>query len=160
MLLVSDVYVLITYSSIVESFFIMLSVSAVLYFRYKRPTMDRPIKVSSAAFSWFFWQYAYINIFLWSGLVVDTRSVCHCVRLSGSRSGLCCAIWGRHGLANNVNWHPILLRRHRVEEQTNMGAARDWCVDRRRVCAVGAFGLDNRHVLTLKPTFTHSHINS
>lgn len=45
MLLVSDVYVLITYSSIVESFFIMLSVSAVLWFRYKNPNMERPIKV-------------------------------------------------------------------------------------------------------------------
>jgi len=48
MLVVSDVYVLITYASIVESFFIMLSVSAVLYFRYTRPCMDRPIKVSLA----------------------------------------------------------------------------------------------------------------
>ncbi|XP_037954151.1 Y+L amino acid transporter 2-like [Teleopsis dalmanni] len=46
MLVVSDVYVLITYSSIVESFFIMLSVSAVLYFRYTRPNMERPIVVS------------------------------------------------------------------------------------------------------------------
>ncbi|XP_046804075.1 Y+L amino acid transporter 2 [Lucilia cuprina] len=46
MLVCSDVYVLITYSSIVESFFIMLSVSAVLYFRYTRPNMERPIKVS------------------------------------------------------------------------------------------------------------------
>jgi len=53
MLYVSDVYVLITYSSIVESFFIMLSVSAVLYFRYKRPNMDRPIKVSLPS-SWCF----------------------------------------------------------------------------------------------------------
>lgn len=40
-----DVYSLITYSSIVESFFIMLSVSAVLYFRYTRPNIERPIKV-------------------------------------------------------------------------------------------------------------------
>lgn len=46
MLLCSDVYVLITYSSIVESFFIMLSVSAVLYFRHTRPNMERPIKVA------------------------------------------------------------------------------------------------------------------
>lgn len=44
-LYISDVYVLITYSSIVESFFIMLSVSAVLYFRYTRPDMVRPIKI-------------------------------------------------------------------------------------------------------------------
>ncbi|XP_065092507.1 Y+L amino acid transporter 2 [Ochlerotatus camptorhynchus] len=44
-LFISDVYVLITYSSIVESFFIMLSVSAVLYFRYTRPDINRPIKV-------------------------------------------------------------------------------------------------------------------
>lgn len=45
MLVVSDVYVLITYSSIVESFFIMLTVSGILLFRYKRPNMERPIKV-------------------------------------------------------------------------------------------------------------------
>lgn len=44
-LYISDVYVLITYSSIVETFFIMLSVSAVLYFRYTRPDMVRPIKI-------------------------------------------------------------------------------------------------------------------
>lgn len=47
-LFVSDVYVLITYSSVVETFFIMLSVSAVLYFRYTKPNMHRPIKVNIA----------------------------------------------------------------------------------------------------------------
>uniref|UniRef100_A0A1B0CP74 Amino acid transporter n=5 Tax=Lutzomyia longipalpis TaxID=7200 RepID=A0A1B0CP74_LUTLO len=46
MLCISDVYVLITYCSIVESTFIMLSVGAVLYFRYKYPKRERPIKVS------------------------------------------------------------------------------------------------------------------
>lgn len=45
MVCIPDVYVLITYSSIVESFFIMVSVSGVLYFRWKRPDMVRPIKV-------------------------------------------------------------------------------------------------------------------
>lgn len=45
MLICSDVYVLITYSSIVESFFIMLTVSAILHFRRTRPNMERPIKV-------------------------------------------------------------------------------------------------------------------
>jgi len=45
-LFISDVYVLITYSSVVETFFIMLSVSAVLYFRRTRPDMPRPIKVN------------------------------------------------------------------------------------------------------------------
>lgn len=45
MLVISDVHVLITYSMIVESFFITLSVSAVLYFRYSQPNMVRPIKV-------------------------------------------------------------------------------------------------------------------
>lgn len=44
-LYISDVYVLITYSSIVETFFITLSVSAVLYFRYTQPKMHRPIRV-------------------------------------------------------------------------------------------------------------------
>nr|CAD7439801.1 unnamed protein product [Timema bartmani] len=46
MLCTSDVYVLITYSSFVESFFIMLSVCGMLWLRYKRPNMTRPIKVS------------------------------------------------------------------------------------------------------------------
>jgi solute carrier family 7 (L-type amino acid transporter), member 5 len=45
-LFIGDVYVLITYSSVVETFFIMLSVSAVLYFRWKEPDMPRPIKVN------------------------------------------------------------------------------------------------------------------
>ncbi|CAG2060195.1 unnamed protein product [Timema podura] len=44
MLCTSDVYVLITYSSFVESFFIMLSVGGMLWLRYKRPNMTRPIK--------------------------------------------------------------------------------------------------------------------
>lgn len=47
-LFISDVYVLITYSSVVETFFIMLSVTGVLYFRWKRPDMPRPIKVNIA----------------------------------------------------------------------------------------------------------------
>lgn len=46
MLCTSNVFVLITYSSIVESFFIMLSVAGILYLRWKQPDMDRPIKVS------------------------------------------------------------------------------------------------------------------
>ena len=46
MLCSSDVDVLITYSSFVESFFIMLSVGGILWLRYKQPNMERPIKVS------------------------------------------------------------------------------------------------------------------
>ncbi|XP_003426002.1 Y+L amino acid transporter 2 [Nasonia vitripennis] len=46
MLCTSDVFVLITYCSIVESTFIMLSVAGILYLRYKCPDMERPIKVS------------------------------------------------------------------------------------------------------------------
>ncbi|XP_063989482.1 large neutral amino acids transporter small subunit 1 [Diachasmimorpha longicaudata] len=46
MLYTSDIYVLITYCSIVESFFIMVSVAGILWLRYSRPKMDRPIKVA------------------------------------------------------------------------------------------------------------------
>lgn len=46
MLCTSDIFVLITYCSIVESFFIMLSVAGVLWLRYKQPNMNRPIKVN------------------------------------------------------------------------------------------------------------------
>ncbi|KZC09425.1 PREDICTED: Y+L amino acid transporter 2 [Dufourea novaeangliae] len=45
MLCTSDIFVLITYCSIVESFFIMLSVAGVLWLRYKQPNMKRPIKM-------------------------------------------------------------------------------------------------------------------
>jgi hypothetical protein len=45
MLCTSDIYLLITYSSIVESVFIMLSVTGILWLRWKQPEMVRPIKV-------------------------------------------------------------------------------------------------------------------
>ncbi|XP_036143679.1 large neutral amino acids transporter small subunit 2 isoform X3 [Monomorium pharaonis] len=45
MLCTSDIFVLITYCSIVESFFIMISVAGILWLRYKRPNMERPIKI-------------------------------------------------------------------------------------------------------------------
>ena len=45
-LFIPDIYVLITYSSVVETFFIMMSVTAVLYFRWTQPDMPRPIKVN------------------------------------------------------------------------------------------------------------------
>ncbi|KAE8574048.1 Y+L amino acid transporter 2 [Halyomorpha halys] len=48
MLCTSDVYLLITYSSFVESFFIMLSVLGLIWLRYTKPDMPRPIKVSLA----------------------------------------------------------------------------------------------------------------
>ncbi|XP_017300474.1 Y+L amino acid transporter 2 [Diaphorina citri] len=46
MLFTSDVFLLITYSSFVESAFIMISVCGILYLRYTQPDMHRPIKVS------------------------------------------------------------------------------------------------------------------
>ncbi|XP_018342791.1 PREDICTED: large neutral amino acids transporter small subunit 1 isoform X2 [Trachymyrmex septentrionalis] len=45
MLCTGDIFVLITYCSIVESFFIMISVAGILWLRYKRPNMKRPIKI-------------------------------------------------------------------------------------------------------------------
>ena len=45
MVLVGDVYVLIILATIVEISFITLSVSSVIYFRFKSPNMPRPIKI-------------------------------------------------------------------------------------------------------------------
>lgn len=46
MILIEDVYVLITYVSFVEALFITTSVTGLLWLRYKRPHMERPIKVN------------------------------------------------------------------------------------------------------------------
>ena len=40
-----DIYTLIDYASFVESMFILISISGLLYMRLKRPDMERPIKV-------------------------------------------------------------------------------------------------------------------
>ncbi|KAJ8953003.1 hypothetical protein NQ318_015364 [Aromia moschata] len=45
MLSTSDIHLLIQYSTIVESFFVTLSVSGMLYLRWKNPKMARPIRV-------------------------------------------------------------------------------------------------------------------
>ncbi|XP_016663191.1 Y+L amino acid transporter 2-like [Acyrthosiphon pisum] len=60
MLFTSDVNILITYSSIVEAFFTMLSVSSVLWNRWKRPNTNRPIKVSL----WIPITYVIVSLFL------------------------------------------------------------------------------------------------
>ncbi|CAG0902673.1 unnamed protein product [Darwinula stevensoni] len=46
MLFTTDIYRLIEYSSFVESFFITLSILSLLYLRWKRPDLQRPIKVN------------------------------------------------------------------------------------------------------------------
>lgn len=46
MLISKDIYVLINYTSFVESIFMGMSVAGLLYMRWKRPEMKRPIKVS------------------------------------------------------------------------------------------------------------------
>lgn len=48
MLLADDLTALITYCTVVESFFTTLSCSAVLWLRYKKPHLARPIKVPLA----------------------------------------------------------------------------------------------------------------
>jgi len=42
----TDIYSLIEYSSFVETLFILLSIASLLYMRWKRPDMERPIKVN------------------------------------------------------------------------------------------------------------------
>ncbi|KAL6266272.1 hypothetical protein P5V15_003132 [Pogonomyrmex californicus] len=46
LLIIEDVYVLINYVSFVEALFTTLSVSGLLWLRYKKPDLQRPIKVS------------------------------------------------------------------------------------------------------------------
>ena len=43
---VGDIYSLIDYTAFVESMFILVSLSGLLYLRYKRPNMERPIKLN------------------------------------------------------------------------------------------------------------------
>ncbi|XP_067006782.2 Y+L amino acid transporter 2 [Anabrus simplex] len=46
LLIIEDVYVLINYMSFVEALFTLLSVSGLLWLRYRQPDAERPIKVS------------------------------------------------------------------------------------------------------------------
>lgn len=46
MLISKDIYVLINYTSFVESIFMGVSVAGLLYMRWKRPEMERPIRVN------------------------------------------------------------------------------------------------------------------
>ena len=46
MLCTNDIHTLITYCTVVESFFVMLSVSGLLYLRWKKPDIPRPIRVN------------------------------------------------------------------------------------------------------------------
>lgn len=45
MLFIGDIHKLITYCTVVESFFVMLSVTGLLYMRKTKPNITRPIKV-------------------------------------------------------------------------------------------------------------------
>ena len=42
----SNIYTLINYTAFVESTFILISIASLLYLRWKRPDIERPIKVS------------------------------------------------------------------------------------------------------------------
>jgi len=42
----TDIYSLIEYASFVESMFILISIASLLYMRWKRPDMERPIKIN------------------------------------------------------------------------------------------------------------------
>ena len=52
MLSSDDIFALINYASFVESSFIGLSIAGMLYLRYSRPKMERPIKVSTVLSSY------------------------------------------------------------------------------------------------------------
>ncbi|KAL0101807.1 hypothetical protein PUN28_019148 [Cardiocondyla obscurior] len=55
LLIIEDVYVLINYVSFVEALFTTLSVSGLLWLRYKKPDLHRPIKVGNI------WQFNFLN---------------------------------------------------------------------------------------------------
>ncbi|ELT93754.1 hypothetical protein CAPTEDRAFT_212253 [Capitella teleta] len=63
MLVSGDVYVLINYASFVESLFIGISIAGLLWLRYKRPNMERPIKVHLVFPIFFMFIMLYLIIF-------------------------------------------------------------------------------------------------
>jgi len=105
MLVISDVHVLITYSMIVESFFITLSVSAVLYFRYSQPDMIRPIKLP-----------LFVPIVFRSPLC----SSHYCAVLCG-------AVRGIYGSDYYCCRNSRLLHGRSVAGQTEMVSGSNWC---------------------------------
>lgn len=121
MLCTSDIFVLITYCSIVESFFIMISVAGILWLRYKRPNMERPIKVE--CFVCIKLQNVSIYRSQWKfflGTIMDTYIVRSVMCFSGYCTMLRKTIWSRYGHSDHCFWHTRIFLRCCLEEQTIM----------------------------------------
>lgn len=87
MLISGDVYDLITYCTVVESFFTTLSAAAVLWLRYKRPELPRPIKVLIFKFSTKIFRFKLsIKRRFISGSFMDTYNFCERVYIVIDRS--------------------------------------------------------------------------
>lgn len=132
MLTISDVHTLITYSMIVESFFIMLSVSAVLYFRYKRPNMHRPIKVSTkislqTIHSFLAWNMKLTVIFrVISAPTHHPNLIFHIECCVNCRSSVWQTFWSFNGHFDYRLWYSSLLFRCIVEGQAEMHSKCYW----------------------------------
>jgi len=132
MLCTGDIFVLITYCSIVESFFIMISIAGILWLRYKRPNMKRPIKVMcficikliNCIFThtnththththvYIYWK------FFFSGTVVDTYTVCSVMRFSSYCTMLRKTIRSWYGHSHYCVWHTRIFLWYCLEKQT------------------------------------------
>lgn len=131
MLSTNKLDVLITYCTIVESFFIMLSVAGVLWLRHKRPKMPRPIKVNFNKIRKSFYLICikfyfifclnckmYFTKLKFLDFSLDSNCVCCGLCISSDCSMLRTTIWSWHGITYYVNRYSCLFSRSLLEKET------------------------------------------
>lgn len=129
MLCTSDIFVLITYCSLVESFFIMISIAGVLWLRYKRPNMERPIKVCTTLnMNDTIYLFAIIKKMISLGSIMDTYSICNTMRFPGSGTVLWEAIRGWYGRSDHCIWYTSIFHRYSLEKKACLVPENQWFV--------------------------------
>lgn len=125
MLVVTDVYVLINYTSFVEATFVAAAVGGLLWLRRKRPDVPRPIKVKLIDFirtgTGLGTYLIFTFVCFWSsGEFGIPDSVFRGVHLSRLLPGFFQSDGSRHGHWNHRHGYSGFLLLHRPQKQTKV----------------------------------------
>lgn len=120
MLVTTDVYVLINYTSFVEATFVAAAVGGLLWLRRKRPDVPRPIKVKLIYFHSNDWESNCISFTWLTGEFGVPDSVFRGVHFSRLLPGFFKSDGSRHGHWNHHYSRSGFLPLHSPQKQTEM----------------------------------------